>query len=411
VQLELWDYARLVREAREAGVFLVTAKEGTSFFFRVPWREEPEFGRLLWETHFRRLRSNPRPVEKAVALAPPRLELVPAVAVDYAVDETFETQVGIIHRARETGRVLFPLGQAISDAERVFWARSQTRQMSAEEGARDAVPFFGVALADYRRRVAQTVAARLSTTVSYTGANNRAYSKRCEVRPSQVRTTSQQVLFARRRVSFGIGPRRYDVAIADDAARPWVVSGAAGFPKGAGGFVAGNGVVCNDCGVISDAAGPSGGLACSGCDRSLCRDHAWTWPSRWLSRTSRGPPVLCSRCYGRKDPHPDHLAPRQPAIAAPWKAALLGLVPGLPFFLEKRWLAGAGLAALLGGLLALDHAAAADVEAVVAMGVAASASASFAWSRRIAAHLANRRTLASYAPAWADDAAPAPVTP
>jgi hypothetical protein len=396
-RIELWDHDRLVSEARGVGVFLVTSRQGTSVFFEVPWRDDAKFSAALWQRHFRGIKSVPRPVNQAVHVEAASLEIVPVVAVDYRVDVPFETQVGLVYHAKEAGRVLFPLKTNLSVQEREFWTSAGSRSVEMTEDAKKRVaPLFGAPMSPCREQVAREVSQRLSKTVSYTGGNNVSYSKVCEVRPNQVETTSQQVLLARRRLAFSIGPEKYRATIADDAQRGWIVSSSEGFTKGEEGFLQGNGIICNDCGSLSPPGGDTAGLACQDCQRTLCQDHHWKWPSKTLHPQ----PSLCNTCYGKRAPQDHHLTPRTAAIRASWKAALLGLVPGLPFFLERRWLPAASLVLCTLALLAYQHANLTKIEAMGAIGSSISAASSFAWSRRIEIHERNLRALGTYSPRW-----------
>src|SRR5205807_3656091 len=107
--------------------------------------------------------------------------------------------------------------------------------------------------------------------------NNVMYSRSCEVKPAQVEVQCKQAFLARQRVEIRVGPRAYMVRLGDDWSRPPKSCSTSGFDKGDAGFVLGNGIVCNDCGLINAGPGEEGGVSCEACGRTLCREHSWVW--------------------------------------------------------------------------------------------------------------------------------------
>ncbi|MEA3199760.1 MAG: hypothetical protein QOE90_1188 [Thermoplasmata archaeon] len=397
-RLQLVDFARLVQMAREAGVFLTLGRQGTGLTFHVPCRDDETARATLGTRHLAPLKGHPRTALAAAELHENALEVIPVVAVDYEVERSFETTVGHLYTASERGRVLVPVQGHLADAEREHWQTSATHRVEhALVEGRAPAAYFGVPLERYQAQVAAGVASRLTREVSYSGRNNVSYTKLCEVRPADVQTSAKQVLLYRRRLRLQIGPRAYRVDFADDAARPWRVCASEGFAQGVSAFESGRGYLCNDCGLIAPESGEARGVACATCRRTLCSPHAWRWPSR-LALAER--PALCSTCYARRDPAPDHLAPSSAALDAPAKVQLLSFVPGLPFLLAKRFVPGALLAAGAVGALSLFWLDPAAAPGALAASVVAGAGAGAAWSRRLRAHRSNLERLARYAVAW-----------
>ena len=125
IQIQLWDYAKLVQEAQRVGVYLVKTHQGTHLFFQAPFRNEQEVLTELSSRYLAGLVSKPRPVHTAIQIAISAPEIIPVAAIDYEVNKVFETQAGVIYRARESGRRLFPLRHGDLNAiEDTFWTKS-----------------------------------------------------------------------------------------------------------------------------------------------------------------------------------------------------------------------------------------------------------------------------------------------
>jgi hypothetical protein len=223
---------------------------------------------------------------------------------------------------------------------------------------------------------------------------------------------AKQALLVRHTVGFRIGPQQYSIGIADDRARSWTVSSAKGFTDGAEGFVNGNGIICNDCGLIAPASGALSGAPCDGCRRTLCRRHNWLWPSKgfgWIQpincvgKSRR----LCSTCYGSTHAAADLLDDSHPFLQSLLTMGILGLIPGLPFIVGKRLILGATFltvfaVALLAPLAFLDDPGAGPAMAVAGVLTCCLASmlSCLNWAARLRLHAKNTDELRGYRAIW-----------
>jgi len=133
VTLELWDYERLIRDARDVGVYFVSSLQETKVFFQVPWRTTSEFELLLRHQYFDRVKSKPRNASDVFSVAEMRHEVVPALFLAYAIDKQFQTQTGLVYHAKDSGRLIYPAaGKKIGLQEQTFWRSSNPARLYAQ---------------------------------------------------------------------------------------------------------------------------------------------------------------------------------------------------------------------------------------------------------------------------------------
>lgn len=390
LRLALWDHQEIIEQAKRVKIFLVTARQGTDLFFHVPWRTDNEF-RIELRQHLSGLRSYPRKAQESITVIRITEDIVPAIIVDYEVNKLFNTQVGAIYHASEQGREIFPIvPDPISPAERAFWQQSKVVSYpQVTLASKPLATYFGKPMEEYRLRVASGIAQRLSQTISYTGRNNQSYSKFCEVKPQDVRLSSRQVLFLHRRVNLSVGPRSYIALFTDDRSRRCAVTGTSGFTDDPGGFINGDGLLCNDCGLINPSAGKRAGISCQNCERTLCANHYWRLPKKVPSSW----PPLCSSCYLSANYEKEHLDGSPKLLHDYLLVATFSLIPGLPFLLGRRVLLGALL--IIASLALFFY----RPEAIVIVVVISLISSLF-WTKRLHLHEKNISELATYQPEW-----------
>ena len=395
IKIDLWDYQRLVREAREVGVYFVASLHGTNIFFWVPWRLDSEVQGFLQDTHLSRIKSAPRPVVDAVCILTIQRQVVPALLVDYSVDKQFQTQVGTIYNARDGGRRICGVGGTeILPGEEQFWAQSKPILiLDAELDGKKVPTYFGQPIDSLIEDIRSGTAQRLSRKVRYQGGNNRNYEKSCEVKPDDVCVQTKQVLYGRLRIGLRAGPKEYLAHLADDAARRPTIVATAGFSAGGEGFILGNGFLCNDCGLIAPRVGDSAGLACETCGRTLCQSHGWTWPTPFFKHSPR----LCSTCYRSRQRQSSEFEVN-PLLHNYWSSLLLASIPGVPLLLGKRYVLGIMVLLLL--LCSLEATVYRYPEPAVLV-VCSSIFWSLYWTSRIRMHNKNMKQLATYRPEWA----------
>jgi hypothetical protein len=414
LRIELWDYAKLVERGREARVFFAAQRHGTRFYFQIAGRTDEELRSQFWARHLSGLKSNPRPVPGCVQIESTLQEIVPATIVDYRVDKPFTTQAGTVYWAREAWRRFFPIaGRSIGSVEEEYWRASQITVLDSQTvGGRPLASYFGTSPNSFGSALAGEVAQRLSRVVRYAGRNHQSYTKYCEVSAADVEVTARQVLLLRHAVGIRTGPQRYSIGIADDRTRPWAVSTAQGFADGAEGLVYGDGIICNDCGLIAPARGTLSGSWCDGCQRTLCRRHNWLWPGKglgWIPLINcigKGR-RLCSDCYKRTDPATDLLDDSRPFLRNLLLMALLGLIPGLSFMIGKRPILGAAFFAITSLVLVLSIVVLDDPGASAGIPLAgvltcclASIFSSLNWAARLRLHGKNTDQLSDYRAIW-----------
>jgi len=359
----IWDYQRLIEEARTVGVYFVK----TTLFFQVPWRTKSEFELLLRHQYLDRIKSNPRKAPDVFRIGEIRHEVVPALFLAYTVDKQFQTQTGLVYHAKDSGRMIYPAaGNEIGPQEQTFWRDSNPARLYAQEIEGKALPkYFGEPTADLVETTKTELARKFSRKVRYQGRNNQSYEKFCEVSSNDVQVQIKQVLYGRWNVHFQVGPRTYAACLADDAARQPGVGQTSGFVAGSEGFVSGDGFLCNDCGLIVPNAGEQAGLTCEGCGMTLCRSHSWKWPAPLLEHSPR----LCSACYTSRNPKTG--APDTASLCA---GVLLLLSFGLACFFRQT----EGIVAVVLGSILL----------------------SLYWGWRVSCHNTNMVSLAKYEPEW-----------
>lgn len=398
--VELWGLEELESRGKEAGVYFHCWALETYEFFHVPWNEEEDVADVFVSHYLKALESHPR--EAADALEIPECDRTyhPAIQVEYTVDKRFTVSSREIHHVQETGTRIFSVsGHSIDEDVQRFIVGSTLRRLGETKLQGDSpVSFFRGDLNRYRDRVADQVSRDLTTEVEYTGQNDQTYTHLCEVNTSDVEIEARQLFVAQNALVFEVGPRDYSVEALDSKGADWQFRDASsGFVYGDDGLRERNGFLCNDCGLIVPE---SEGASCAECDRTLCPDHRWRWPTKFPRSWSR----LCASCYGERDPEAAKLT-AGPLDRMPYLLALLGLIPGLSFLVGKRPLGSAVLILLTllveGGILfwpPLADLAARHYFLLLPVGI--SLVASIYWLGRLMAYRAGVEELEDYTPEW-----------
>lgn len=293
----LWGYDELVDLGEEVEVYF-NKTEGKLRVFRPPESPPEQTATNLRESFVQNLESAPGALESAVSLRVYNTEYVPAVRVEYSLDETFGTSTyPRLHRVRDDGRHLCVPGAELRSWERKLWNRvTFDEECDAELGNRPSSSLFGRDAGRCEEKVARRVAVENSTVVQYTGDNNVTYKKECNVSPGDVSTSTQKVLLPRQRVELESGEalNKFRVAVTHDRgvlleSQNLPLQHAREIHHGA------TALLCNDCGTIAPVAWSP--KRCESCRRTLCADHYWKLPSTFAID---GEP-LCARCYRSTD--------------------------------------------------------------------------------------------------------------
>ena len=224
------------------------------------------------------------------------------------------------------------------------------------------------------------------------GRNNQTYSKFCEVKPENVDVQTKHVLYGRWKVCFRAGSHQYGANFADDRSRTPCIIDTSGFLAGAEGFVHGNGLLCNDCGLISPVEGYTHGSACKDCGRTLCHRHTWELPIFRFRRPEKTLlDLLCKREHTLTE------LSVQPILCSYLKTATLGILPGLLQLLMKQYMLSAVLLTLL---LCASVAAFFHFPESLFLLVMFNIAESIHWTRRIRLHKNNLERLSKYRPEW-----------
>jgi len=395
LKIDLWDYWRLAQEALEVGVFFSSSEHRTNIFFSVPWRAESEVRSFLQTKRLAQIKSAPRTAVANLLLSKVEHEVVPSVLIDYRVSKQFTTSAGVIHSVQDSGRRICGVGgREILPKEEEFWSQSWPKLMPDALNGKKLPTYFGQPIKDLVGNVKTGIAKRLSCTVRYRGRNQQNYQKWCEVSPDDVHVETKYVLYGRWRIGLQAGPKRYEANLPDDLTRDPTVVATAGFSAGDDGFVLGNGVLCNDCGLIAPKVGDGAETSCKTCGRTLCQAHGWTWPRLFSWRS----PWLCSTCYKSRQQQSSEFDVN-PALYNYWSSLLVAFIPGIPLVLGKRY--ALGIAVLLLLLCALEVFPHKRAE-LVALVACSSLLWSFYWTSRIRKHNRNLKILTTYQPEWSE---------
>jgi restriction system protein len=395
LKIDLWDYWRLAQEALKVGVFFSSSEHRTNIFFSVPWRAESEVRSFLQTKWLAQIKSAPRTAVESVFLSKVEHEVVPSVLINYRVSKQFTTSVGVIHSVYDSGRRIYGVGASkILPKEEEFWSQSWPKLMPDALNGKKLPTYFGQSIKHLICDVKTGIAQRFSCAVRYRGRNQQNYQKWCEVTPDDVHVETKYVLYGRWRIGLQAGPKKYEANLPDDLARDPTVVATAGFSARDEGFVLGNGVLCNDCGLIAPKAGDEAKTSCETCGRTLCRAHGWTWPALFPKRS----PWLCSTCYNSRQRESAEFDVN-PALCNYWSSLLLACFPGAPLLLGKRYVLG--ILVLFLFLCSLEIIAYRRVEPV-ALVVCSSILWSFYWTSRIRMHNKNLKQLTTYRPEWSE---------
>ena len=394
IKIDLWDYHRLAREARQVGVFFVASLHGTHVFFSVPWRAESEVRGFLQTKRIAQIKSSPRTAVETIFLSKVQHEVVPAVLVDYRVSKQFRTSVGVIHSVHDSGQRIYGIGGTeILTKEVEFWLQSRPRLiLDAALNGKNVPTYFGQPIEHFINDIKSVTAQRLSCKIRYRGRNNQNYEKWCRVEPDDVCVHTKYVLYGRWRIGLQAGPKQYEANLPDDLTRDPTVVATAGFSAGSDGFVFGNCILCNDCGLIVPKVGDSARISCVACERTLCQAHGWIWSLLFVKHS----PWLCSTCYIARQRQSSEFDVN-PTLNNYWSSLLVACIPGLSLLLGKRYALGiTGLFLLLCSLEAITYRRTEPVAVLVCSSILWS----LIWTSRIRMHNKNLKKLMDYRPEW-----------
>jgi restriction system protein len=399
VDIALWDYHALLDNAKPVSIFLTSSRQNTTAYFHVPWRTDSEVILVLKQKYLSKLVSSPRATQDASTLRVDAQEIVPVILVNYKVDKVFATQVGVIHKVSDQGRRVYEIpGHCINLNEQNYWLSSKIHECAIPAiGGKKLPTFFGNSFNTHTKSLTKELTRKHTRIVEYVGRNNQSYSKHCEIKPTDVQTSTQQVLLSKWKVSIIIGPKRYELVLADDASKDLLVISATGFGGGEHAFMTATGMICNDCAQIVPAKGTGSGVSCSSCARTLCGLHRRLYPRRaplrWRS--------YCSSCYTRLRTDAEALDSYPKALDNFALLILASLAPGLPFMLGKRPVLG--ILAAMTTFIAVALACQSEwLSLILSLCFAINICSPIYWSVRVKKHRSNLKIIARYKPEWCD---------
>jgi hypothetical protein len=335
--LELWDYRKLVRQARTVDVYFRSEARGTDLIFSPAIRERGELEVAVRDRWADGIDSAPRTARSVLKPTVTDGTWLPALRIRYRLDRRFGTSTyPNLHRARARGSLIHGIRDELAAVESDYWADAsfRVRHKDPVDGQPPAA-LFGVDIASKAEAVKRRVARANSTSVRYTGRNNQSYTKSCIVEPEDVETDVLQVLVPRQRLDLQIGPRSGLVTVAQETGRTPEVLDADGLDAGVLRDI-GRGepaVLCNDCAaLVPRAMAPR---PCEDCGKTLCEAHHWDLPPAFFGSST----VLCAGCYreaSQEAPLSDSPLHRS------GRAALAALIPPVGL-----WTEGFGVGGLL----------------------------------------------------------------
>jgi len=224
-------------------------------------------------------RSNPARVAEILKINDRRIGFIPSYMIQYDINATFETNVGIVHREYlEDGKFLVDgntgnllkqeLANHLSSAPLAVYneADFSGNQISRKDFVIDDRTLAGIAK--------KIIIDRHTHSVSYHGRNNQRYTKLCVPAEKNVYVSNiKQVYLPFQDIHLGLIGQDYSINGIENADRMLGYTAMANC-KICNSYVNSGGVVCNSCGAV--VHGPrfldSHGFTCKICGKTLCRD-------------------------------------------------------------------------------------------------------------------------------------------
>jgi restriction system protein len=230
----------------------------------------------------RKTKSNPGKITELLTISERKIGLIPSYMIQYDINATFETNVGVIHREYlEAGKFLIDGNSGSLLKQEMANHLSSAPLAVYNEADFSGIPFtrsdFVIddrSLANIAKKI---IIDRHTKPISYTGRNNQHYTKLCVPAEKDVFISNiKQVYLPVQEVQFAIINERYGMGGIENAEKMLCYTTMTNC-KVCNKYIVDNGLVCNSCGGL--VHGPRfldpHGFICKSCGKTICRNCAY----------------------------------------------------------------------------------------------------------------------------------------
>jgi restriction system protein len=227
--------------------------------------------------------SNPKNVSDLSTISHRSVAFLPAYRVQYNVDSTFETTIGVIHEEHLKDGVILVDGNSGSRLKQEI-AEHLTSSPLCQYNESDfsqisfTRPDFVIDERTLETLSKKIIIEQHTRRISYYGNNHHSYSKICTPREKDVFLSDiKQVYLPYQEIQFNILAQNYELKGVENPQKMLVYTTMMNC-KICGKYIDSNGIVCNSCGSL--VHGPqildSHGFSCKICGKTICRNCAYT---------------------------------------------------------------------------------------------------------------------------------------
>jgi hypothetical protein len=239
----------------------------------------------------------PKKIEDVTKIQKRTINLRPMYLVTYSIEATFTTSVGVVHC--ESGQGKFFLNGANGDIldHRIsnHFFNIQTNKLSNEDTKNISIVPFQLLAGSVKESAINYIIKEHTKTVTYSGANNRHYTKVCEPKKRDISLSDiSQVYIPENDIDFILNGKKRFFKIADNGTDNFYIDKEnISVCEICNRPLSKPGLLCNECGTISHNKRFffSHGFYCRNCGKSICRNCA-----NYFSKYIIFKVTLCNDC-------------------------------------------------------------------------------------------------------------------
>jgi len=292
-KIEMVDQKILGDLATRAGIELILEGKRHTVL-RYPLSEATALKNKIVTFLGKKAKSSPTRVEDILNITIRRVEFRPSYMIQYDVNSTFETNVGIIHREYlQDGKFLIDGNSGNLLKQELAIHLSSATLAVYNETDFSGVPFSRTDFVIDDRSLAgiakKIIIDRHTRSISYTGRNNQRYTKLCVPAEKDVFISNiKQVYLPVQDIHLGILKQDYSVTGIENAKQVLSYTTMLNC-RICNSYISDGGIICNSCGALVHGHRllDAHGFTCKICGKTICRDC--TYDGGFLNK-------VCKQC-------------------------------------------------------------------------------------------------------------------
>ena len=277
-KIEMFDKKILADLATRAGIeIILEGKRHT--VLRYPFSDTNALKNKISSFIAKKVRSSPQQIPEMLTISERNVGFIPSYMIQYDINATFETNVGVIHREYlEGGKFLVD-----GNSGNLLKQEMANHLSSAPLTIYNEAEFSGIPVsrADFviDDRSLSNIAKKIiidrhTKAVSYYGRNNQRYTKLCVPGEKDVFISNiKQVYLPFQKINLKILDKKYEVGGIENAERMLSYTTMSNCMI-CNSYIPDNGLICNSCGGL--VHGPrmldAHGFICKSCGKTICRN-------------------------------------------------------------------------------------------------------------------------------------------